>query len=184
MCHVRMKNIGFNCFLRSYPRGTEKSHLVHQCPRMMLDNIEPLRPLEKLWPFVYPNNGTMKLVWSLHVAGTPKILKEGSEHVLVYICIYIGVDELGLHTGGLACVSLHLDGFSLSWDSASATRGWDLRGVVLGWPGWYVSWRRCCVSFWSDEQTVWGCHAFKLKSWLHLVMFTCRIRVSSLTERT
>ena len=51
-----------------------------------------------------------------------------STRIVVYVC----GDGLGLYTVGLMCVSLRQGGFSLTWNSASARVGWDVRGVVLG----------------------------------------------------
>ena len=48
------------------------------------------------------------------------------------ILVYIGVDGFGLHTVGVEHVGLHRDGFLVTWHSASARLGWDLRGVVVG----------------------------------------------------
>ena len=41
------------------------------------------------------------------------------------------MDGFALHTVGVEHVSLHQNGFSLTWNSVSAKLGWDLRDVVL-----------------------------------------------------
>ena len=48
------------------------------------------------------------------------------------ILVYIYVDGSGLYVVGLEHVSLHQDGFSLTWNSASSKLGWDLGDTVLG----------------------------------------------------